>query len=321
MSFGFLRSFTPGSPRNDLTAEIGFKFRSHQSRMEITKLGRYVLPGHVGAPHTLRLWDAAAVEIASVTIDTTGAPEGQYLYADMPTPFEPEVGIEFWLTSSENTGSGDPWYSYDTTVVPQAGEVISAAYKDAGGMVGTGGANNSYGPVNFDYLVIGNSVNNPGGQGDRTATCTITTDILGDSGSPTELINGLMGDTYWWSQGQMSKHILFDFGDKPRNINSMTWYQSQAASHGFWRYRVSNDGVSYFEMGNMFELGHYTPQTIMNLVGCLGRWRYYRMEQVAGLSTTSSVPYIQEVEFAIDSGIEELPESIKIFGGPLLMLP
>ncbi|HEX6825741.1 MAG TPA: hypothetical protein VF077_05425 [Nitrospiraceae bacterium] len=151
---------------------------------------------------------------------------------------------------------------------------------------------------------MANAYTNPGGSGNRTVTLTVTSSISFVGTGPTALINGTQGNDTWFSAGQSGKDLTFNFG-VPRNIIEAKWYQDVVATHGDWKWQGSNDGMSWTDIGATFTLGSgavgATPQTITTLSANVDFWRYYRMLQMSG--TTSSAPYTREIEFNIDDTV------------------
>lgn len=148
---------------------------------------------------------------------------------------------------------------------------------------------------------MANSYTNPGGSGNRTASITVTTNIVAGQGSVSMLVNGLTGASEYWFSAQPggTAYIQFDFGTQ-RNITEATWYQSQVAAHGTWKWQGSNDGSAYTDIGGTFTLGSAATQVISTLSGNASTWRYYRLQQTAG--SISTAPWVNETEFSIDTG-------------------
>lgn len=138
---------------------------------------------------------------------------------------------------------------------------------------------------------------NPGGTGNRTASITTTTTATAGAGNVTQLVNGTRANEFWWSSGQSGREVKFDFG-AARLITEANWYQDSASAHGTWQWQGSPDNSAWTNIGATFTLGSSVGQTIATLSGNVTSYRYYRMLQTAG--TTSSSPYLREVEFLID---------------------
>jgi hypothetical protein len=147
---------------------------------------------------------------------------------------------------------------------------------------------------------MANAYTNAGGSGNRTAWIIVTTTANVSSGVVNMLVNGTQVDEFWWGNGQSGRELRFDFG-VPRNITEAKWYQSNTATHGDWKWQGSNDAVAWTDIGGFFTLGGTTLQTVTTLAANAGSWRYYRMLQING--TTSSSPYLREIEFNIDNTV------------------
>jgi hypothetical protein len=134
---------------------------------------------------------------------------------------------------------------------------------------------------------------NPGGTGDRTASITVST-TLSIFGSISELVNGGQGNNIWFNNNT-GQTITFDFGvGASKVIDEFTWYQSVAYNQGTWAFGGSNDGSSYTEFPEAFNL---TQTTQIHAVTNTAAYRYYRLRQTAG--STVSNPYQREIEFKI----------------------
>jgi len=141
-----------------------------------------------------------------------------------------------------------------------------------------------------DYLSLG-------GKGDRRRDIYITS---GGSwqGSPFVYINGSLTDTSNWINGGNTSdfYLIFDLHDA-HIITEAIWYQSGVTSQGNWKWQGSNNATDWTDIGGIFALGTSTAQTITTLNSNTNSYRYYRLQGVSG--TTSSGPFIQEIEFKI----------------------
>lgn len=158
-------------------------------------------------------------------------------------------------------------------------------------------------PVVFDTIGTGGggtpSYSNPGGMGNRTATITVTTNVVAGGGVASMLLNGTYGNEYYWNAGQSSRTMTFDFGvGASKIINEFKWYQNNPADHGSWVFGGSNNDSSYTEFPETFTLGgagspYVTTIPVTNTTG----YRYYRLRQTSGVTSLS--PYLTEIEFKI----------------------
>jgi len=148
---------------------------------------------------------------------------------------------------------------------------------------------------------MANAYTNSGGSGNRTAWITVTTTTPLGAGNITMLVNGSQANELWWSNGQSGRELRFDFG-VARNIIEAKWYQDVAGTaHGDWKWQGSNDASVWTDIGSFFTLGGSTLQTLTTLSANTNSWRYYRLLQING--TTSSSPFLREIEFNIDSTV------------------
>ncbi|MBZ9760324.1 hypothetical protein LB553_05470 [Mesorhizobium sp. CA8] len=140
---------------------------------------------------------------------------------------------------------------------------------------------------------------NSGGRGDRTASIAVTTTASLGAGTINNIVDGdfTVNSTgaCWFTNGQSSKEIKFDFGSGiTKIVNGFRWVQNQPNTHGTWVLEASNDDSSYTQIGSSFTLGGIcSTYTFSNGNG----YRYYKLRQTAG--TTSSSPWLVEVEFSL----------------------
>jgi hypothetical protein len=151
----FVTSGALSSLRNDFTGYVGFSF-TPATNFTINQLGRWVVSGN-SQTHILKLTDAATgtdLPGGSVTVNTSGATTGAYLYGTLGTPVTLHSGHQYYMTSQETNG-GDQFYDLGT-VTPTAGTATlnSGAFNNGSwGTLGT--SNQSYGPVNFNVSALG----------------------------------------------------------------------------------------------------------------------------------------------------------------------
>jgi hypothetical protein len=145
------------------------------------------------------------------------------------------------------------------------------------------------------------SYTNPGGTGNRTALISVTTTVSIGSGSPNQMVNGTQANEFFWANGESGREIRFNFGGTgfTRCITEAKWYQDINSIHGDWKWQGSNDAQTWIDIGASFTLGN-TLQVMTTLAGNTNFWHYYRLLQVSG--TTSSGPWLREIEFNIDDG-------------------
>ena len=99
--------------RNDVTGWLGMEFTTGTAPLQVTQLGRWVVPGNTGT-HAVRLVEAnTGTLLGSVSIATADAPADQIKYAPLPAPLPLAPQTRYYLLSQETAG-GDLWYSPDT---------------------------------------------------------------------------------------------------------------------------------------------------------------------------------------------------------------
>jgi hypothetical protein len=148
---------------------------------------------------------------------------------------------------------------------------------------------------------MGQSYSNSGGTGQRRYLIAIDTIChLGSGGqrAPVYLIDGSLGTNIWFDSQISGQYLNFDFG-QPRVIDEAKWYQDNASTQGTWKFQGSNDNSTFTDVGSTFTLGGATTQTITAINGNTTAYRWWKLIQTAG-STTSS-PYTKGIEFQIDS--------------------
>ena len=116
----WLTAFTPGSPRNDFTGEVGGSFIPANA-ITITSIGVYI-PSGGSATHTLSLWDGlTTLLVKSATINFTG--KSGFNFVNI-TPAVLVSGREYRLSLSI-VNTGDVWcdnnLSLTTTAVASVG--------------------------------------------------------------------------------------------------------------------------------------------------------------------------------------------------------
>lgn len=151
----------------------------------------------------------------------------------------------------------------------------------------------------------GTSYANAGGTGDRTASITVTSNVL-NSGTPSNLVDGASADNSTDScdffTNANGAWILFDFGAATyKVIDEITWYQSTTATHGTWCVDGSVDGKDFDELKSSFTLGGSVGANVISFTNT-GGYRYYRLRQTIASGNVSSSPWLREVEFKIAAG-------------------
>jgi len=118
----------------------------------VTQLGRWVVSGNAGT-HAVKLVDAATgtdLSGGSVSVNTSGATAGQYLYAPLPNPIVLQPSHSYYLMSQETLG-GDQWFDQNTTLTVTSDlTVYNAEWYDGNYHAGNAGSI-GYVPPNFTY--------------------------------------------------------------------------------------------------------------------------------------------------------------------------
>jgi hypothetical protein len=149
-------AFTPTNLRQDFSGWVGSSLRVGTADLTVSALGRVVVAGNT-ASHAVKLVDAATgldVSGTSVSVDTAGAPAGNFKYTNLAAPVTLRANTDYYLVSEETAG-GDTWYDFDThQTTTAAGVGTGGVWAFPGsppswnphGSPGTG-----FGPVNFLY--------------------------------------------------------------------------------------------------------------------------------------------------------------------------
>jgi hypothetical protein len=143
--------------RNDLQW-AGLRFRVGSQSLRVTRLGRYRNAGDASA-HEVRLYRADGRLLDRVTLQASS--DTDYLgfnYASLRSAITLEPNAEFILVSREG---GRDRFDDATMVTPQAGDlfVIGAVSSVDGVSFQSGRPNQSYGPLNFQYVDEGIVIN------------------------------------------------------------------------------------------------------------------------------------------------------------------
>jgi hypothetical protein len=96
----------------------GCSFTVGASPSVVYELGRWVATGN-NRTHTVYLVDTNRNEVAEVSVNTSGAAAGQYVYGQLAFPVVLSANTTYYLVSTENSG-GDTFYT-NSAVTPVAG--------------------------------------------------------------------------------------------------------------------------------------------------------------------------------------------------------
>ncbi len=142
---------TLGPLRNDYASPVGFYILVGSAPITVTDLGRWVVAGN-SRQHAVSIYDSTCKSLGSVTVNTSGAPSGAFIYASLSSPVVLAAGQHYYVMSTEAVG-GDQWYDYETVLTTTtAATVMNIAYIDATGACNAGASSgHSYGFPSFKY--------------------------------------------------------------------------------------------------------------------------------------------------------------------------
>lgn len=134
---------------------------------------------------------------------------------------------------------------------------------------------------------------------DRSNDIEVTASYgLFDGGIPSNTVDGEYGydatNGWWYDSVDVAGHwIQFDFGSS-RVVDEVTWQSLGIQEHGTWAWQGSNDGRTFYSIGQSFTLGGEGTQVQDSLKDNTTGYRYYRLY---GLSGTAGSQLQQEVFF------------------------
>ena len=142
----WVTSQTTTTTRNNYSDYVGCYFTVGASDIIVTHLGRWVISGNTGT-HTVVIRNTSHTVVASVSVDTSGAPAGAYKYVALGTPYTLLANTSYYLMSQEVSG-GDLWYDIGAFTTTGVTSSKSAAYGTPGTVFTS---NQAYVPVSFKY--------------------------------------------------------------------------------------------------------------------------------------------------------------------------
>ena len=155
-------------------------------------------------------------------------------------------------------------------------------------------------PASFEPLYT-----NTNGQGDRTATITITESFTWSNGSiGSNLVDGASANNatdsvVFPAMTVIGEWFKFDFATA-HHISEFTWTQNNADAMGTWKMQGSNNDTDWTDLSTAEIIGGATSVvTTLDLIGASDSYRYYRMLGTAG--TSNATAWMQEIEFKIDA--------------------
>lgn len=146
----FVTGVSAGSARNDYSDYIGCKITVGGAGVTVTHLGRWVISGNSGT-HTVKITDGGGTTLGSVSVNTSGATPGTFVYTALGSPVALSASSAYYIASLES-GGGDQWLDFTGTVctTTAVASMDGGAYFPGPTFVG-GGAGHSYGAVSFKY--------------------------------------------------------------------------------------------------------------------------------------------------------------------------
>lgn len=149
---------------------------------------------------------------------------------------------------------------------------------------------------------------NPGGTGDRTATIAVTSaqPIAGSN------VNNLVDGSF---ANDMNGSIFFLFSDNnvfefdfttlgAQVIDEIKWYQNVVHTNGDWQFEGFNTSTLTWDvLAGPFTLGSPATQTVA--FANTTAYFLYRLNQT--LLGASAIPWLQEIEFKLESGTPPTP--------------
>lgn len=149
----YLTGQSLGTLRSDFSGQVGFAVDVNDSSIVVTELGRWVVSGN-SQTHVVGIYTSTAgigAPLGYVTVNTSGATAGQYLYATLASPVTLTGGGNRYHIFTTEVATLDQWYNDDTGVTPTAAPVmVGSSYYFTGFFTNTLG-NFAFGPVNFKF--------------------------------------------------------------------------------------------------------------------------------------------------------------------------
>ena len=142
------------SLRNDFSGSVGMNLTTAANPVNVTAVGRVCVAGN-SQIHTVKFVGALTgldVPGGSAQVNMAGCTEGLFVYTALAGgPLVLAANTAYYLVSLETSGL-DKWYDYGTTVqTSNVASVTAAVYSNGASYLRSGGAGNTYGPVNFQY--------------------------------------------------------------------------------------------------------------------------------------------------------------------------
>jgi hypothetical protein len=152
----YVTSTTLGTLRNNFSGWVGMSFNVGNSPLSVTGLGRIFAPGNAGS-HMVEIVNASNSQVVtggSVSISMSGGTPGSFVYANLPATVTLAAYTTYYILTQETAG-GDQWYDNNTSIqtTSVAGETSGVYSPDGATFSPDGNAGQSYGPVDFLYVI------------------------------------------------------------------------------------------------------------------------------------------------------------------------
>jgi hypothetical protein len=155
-STDYITSTSPGTLRNNFSGWVGMEVSVGNSPLTVVGLGRMFAGGNTGS-HAMKIVNASTgtdVAGGSTSVSMAGGAPGEFLYSNLASGITLSANQSYYILSQEASG-GDYWYDINTSVqtTTVASEISGAWSPDGATYNLSGGADQSYGPVDFQYAI------------------------------------------------------------------------------------------------------------------------------------------------------------------------
>jgi hypothetical protein len=152
----YVTSTTLGTLRNDFSGWVGMSFTVGNSPLSVSGLGRIFAAGNTDS-HMVEIVNASNSQVVtggSVSISMSGGTPGSFVYANLPATVTLAAYTSYYILTQETAG-GDQWYDNNTSIqtTSVAGETSGVYSPDGATFSPDGNAGQSYGPVDFLYVI------------------------------------------------------------------------------------------------------------------------------------------------------------------------
>lgn len=155
-------------------------------------------------------------------------------------------------------------------------------------------------PTILATSVPATSYANSGGVGNRAGIVTASSTFAAGASSPSALVDGSYGNSYWVTGGQTTGVWKFDFGSgAAKYIDEVTWYQDIAANQGTYAFEGSNDDSAWTTLASGLVIGASATSVLTFTPSTTTLWRYFRLRITSG--STLSTSFQREAEFKISA--------------------